>query len=105
MKKSLKQFVIEYNISNEYLDDKEGLFDTFDECFDVVWRGEPDSHRWYTNYDTVKKVTIDEEDRYFKHYEMRPDGENSREDCGFEIPDLDDIKEVFPKEVKTIIYE
>jgi hypothetical protein len=105
MKKTLKQFITEHNEANNWSTDKESLFETFEEVFDTVHTGEADKHRWYTNYDIVKEVEIDGEKRYFSWYEMTVHSESSsREDCGYEIPDLDDIDEVYPKETVVITY-
>lgn len=102
--KTLKKHITQFCQEKGWGTDKDTLFEVF-ENRKIVWRGEPDAHRWYTNYDVVHEVEIDGEKRYFEWYEMRVDGEgNSREDCGFEIPDLDEITEVFPKEVVATVY-
>lgn len=107
MTKSLKEFIIEYNQSEGWGDstDDDNLYDTFEECFDVVEELDRDRHRWYTNIEVVREVTIDGVARYFQDMVMDVDGEDaSREDCGWSCPDLDDIVEVYPKEVMTTIY-
>jgi hypothetical protein len=106
--KSLKEHVIEVSKEKGWdYDSKEELFETFEEvCVEeAVQIGEPDRHRWYTYYDHTVKVVIDGVDRYFEYQVMDVHGEDaSREDCGYEIPDLDDLVEVFPKQVTTTVY-
>jgi hypothetical protein len=106
--KSLKEYVIEVSKEKGWdYDSKEELFETFEDGLRVetVQISEPDRHRWYTYYDHTVKVVIDGVDRYFQYQVMDVHGESaSREDCGYEIPDLDDLVEVFPKQVTTTIY-
>jgi hypothetical protein len=103
---TLKQAIIQLNEEKGWGVDKEDLFDTFSESeyYDVVYQGPPDHHRWYTNYEAVWKVPINGVDRYFQYYIMSVDGDNTAEECGYRIPDLDDLVEVFPKIVPTTIY-
>ncbi len=103
---TLKGLLNQYSVEKgwESTDDNEGLYELFEEYADVVWKGEPDEHRWYTNYDVVRKLTVGGVDYFFEDYVMRADGDNSREDCGWETPDIDDICQVFPKQVSTTIY-
>ena len=105
MNKTLKQFITEYNTDKGWSVDQEGLYETFEECFQVVAKTWEDKHRWYTRKGVVRKVVIGSVERFFEdeiwfcHNE-----DSSAEDCGWECPDLDDIVEVFPKEVTTIVY-
>lgn len=70
-----------------------------------VWEGDYDEHRWYINSTKVLKFTIDGTDRFFQYEHCNPKGESTdREDCGWEKPDLDDLVEVYPKQVTTTIY-
>lgn len=105
MERSLKQFITDYNLSNGWDTSEEGLYETFEECFDVVAKTWEDKHRWYTRKGVVRKVVIDNVERFFEDEEWFVHNENSSaSDCGWSCPDLDDITEVFPKEVVTIKY-
>lgn len=107
--KTLKQHIM---LENDIADPTD--IDSLWECFTwrsnegyggCVWEGDYDEHRWYISYTKVIQYTIDGVDRFFEYTECNPKGEcSSREDCGWEKPDLDDLVEVFPKEVKTIVY-
>lgn len=107
--KSLKEFMIQfcllnYDIENESEIDKDMLFEAYEEEFDVVYEGKVNTHRWYTTWSEVREVEIDGVKRYFKWYQINVTGDADRDDYGFEIPDLDEIPEVFPKEVTSIVY-
>ena len=81
------------------------LWDCFDWTGNGVYEYDYDEHRWYINSTVVMQFAIDGVDRFFEYTECNPKGEcSSREDCGWEKPDLDDLVEVFPKEVKTTVY-
>ena len=103
--KTLKQHIM---LTNDITDPAD--IDSLWECFswgsgEEVWEGDYDEHRWYTNSTVVMKFNIDGDDRFFIYERCNPKGESSSwEDCGWEKPDLDDLVEVFPKEVKTTIY-
>lgn len=104
--KTLKEFIVEYNTVNKYGLGNDNLFETFEECFDVVAEQGRDEHRWYFNLELVTKVEIDGVDRFFAWTQCEPKGDDGdREDCGWETPDLDDLQEVFPHEVMTTIYK
>lgn len=104
--KTLKQFVTEYNEEHEYSTDIEGLFETFEECFEVVHKEVDSEHRWYNWVNKVVKITIDGTERFFEYQDIEAKGEDeNRWDCGFETPDLDDLKEVFPVEKTITVYE
>lgn len=107
-KKTLKQYINEVAEQEDYpRGSKSDLYETFTEygLSEGVWIGDADEHRWYTNYPCVYKVVIDSEERFFKYHFMRPDGDNSAEDCGWEDPDLDELKEVYPYEKTVILYK
>lgn len=103
--KTLKQYIM---LTND-ITDPNNIDDLWD-CFAwgsgrCVWEGDYDEHRWYINSTKVMKFTIDGVERFFEYNECNPKGEcSSREDCGWEKPDLDDLVEVFPKQVTTTIY-
>tara|TARA_R110001592_G_C13193003_1_gene753558 strand:+ start:26659 stop:26976 length:318 start_codon:yes stop_codon:yes gene_type:complete len=104
--KTLKESIVEYSIREGYTLDKETLFEIFEECCDVVAEQDRDEHRWYYNLELVTKVEIDGVDRFFTWLQCEPKGEDAnREDCGWDVPDLDDLQEVFPHEVTVIKYK
>lgn len=104
--KTLKQFITEFNEEEGYSTDMYELFETFEECFDVVHKEVDSEHRWYNSVTKVVKVTIDGAVRFFEYPSIEVKGENlDRCDCGFETPDLDDLKEVFPVEKTITVYE
>lgn len=105
MSKSLKQFLIEEYEENGWAITQEDLYTSFEDGYDWIYKDNEDEHRWYTCWDVVRKVPIDGVDRYFKDtlYDMHNE-DGDRDDIGFEAPDLDDIVEVFPKQVLTTIY-
>lgn len=103
LKELLKQYYIEKGYAFDP-EDNEGLYETFEYRSKVVWTGEPDHHRWYTYYDVVRKLTVGGKDYFFEDAYMSIDGDNSRDDCGWEAPNIEDIVQVFPKEVLTTIY-
>lgn len=104
--RTLKEIVKHLSVENGWdAETEEELFETFEEAYPIVYQGKPDRHRWYTNYDVVYKVNDNGTDRFFEYYMMDCQSEDGdRDDCGFEIPDLDDLVEVFPKIVPTTIY-
>lgn len=104
---NLKDLLKQYANENSLIldpEDNEGLYETFEYRSKVVWTGEPDHHRWYTNYDVIRKFTVGGKDYFFEDYYMSVDGDNSRSDCGWETPNIEDIAQVFPKEVLTTVY-
>lgn len=103
---NLKDLINQYNVEKgwDVTDDNEELYETFEECSDTVYMGDPDEHRWYTCYDVVRMFTVGGVDYFFSDYVMRADGDNSRDDCGWETPDVESIEQVFPKQVLTTIY-
>lgn len=103
---SLRELLVAYNKKEgwKYGDTNEYLYEIFEECCDIVWQGLPDHHRWYSITDIVRAVPDGEDFRYFKDTSWRCTGDGDISDCGWKIPDLDDLVEVFPKEVTTTIY-
>lgn len=105
--KTLKDFVIDYckEVGHDY-DTKEQLWEVFeDEIGVIVWEGKPDHHRWYNNYDCVYKVIIEGKDRFFSWYWVEIKSESSdRDDVGWVDPDLNDLSEVYQKEVISVKY-
>jgi hypothetical protein len=102
--KTLKEYLIEYSAAKGWDLADEDLFDTFESVAKFIMKDDEDEHRWYTIWRNVYSIEIDGVQRYFEMYipEMHSE-EGSWDDIGF-TPDLDNAKEVFPKEVTRIIY-
>jgi hypothetical protein len=103
---NLKELLIQYYKDNDYdwEPTNEALYETFVECSNTVYTSEPDHHRWYTLYNVVREFTVGGEDYFFADQQMSVDGDNSRRDCGWEDPYIEDIVQVFPKQVLTTVY-
>lgn len=105
---SLRELLIAYNKLEGWDTasdpDNSELYETFEECCKVVWQGLPYHHRWYSITDIVRAVPDKGGFRYFEDTSWHYTGDGDTSDCGWEIPDLDNLVEVFPKEVITTIY-
>lgn len=103
LKDLLQQFYAEkgYDFDPE---NNECLYETFVERSNTVYTSEPDHHRWYTMYDVVREFTVGGVGYFFADQSMSVDGDNSRRDCGWEDPDVEDLVQVFPKQVLTTVY-
>ena len=110
-KKTLKQFLIEDCISKGYGYEDSELFEHFTEstlsivtphAFNEV---REDEHRWFEVYSAIKVATIDGEERFFKFQFYNMTGDGCASDMGLEEFSLEDVYEVFAKEVTTIIYK
>lgn len=104
--KTLKQHLIEYSELKHWSTGNDELYDTL-VCFsEVVCEDNYDEYRWYTISRRVIKVAIDNQERFFEteYYNIKTESSDP-EDYGFEIPDIDDIVEVFPHKVMTTIYK
>lgn len=103
---SLRELLVEYNKSKGWdsSEDNSCLYETFEECCDVVWQGLPDHHRWYSVTDIVREVPDGEGSRYFEDTSWHCTGDGDISDCGWSTPDIDDLVEVFPKDIVTTIY-
>lgn len=104
MEKSLRELLVEYNSQNDEDTDDASLEDTLREEFEVVWEGNEDPRRWRINYDVVCKINDNGKDRYFKYTAYKGTNDNSWEDAGYTFEGIDNVVEVYPKEVTTIIY-
>ena len=80
------------------------FYEVFEELGDVVWSSSPDNHRWYSICEVVRKFSFDGEDYFFFDEEWTADGDNSRRDCGWNPPNIDQIQQAFPKQVMTTTY-
>ena len=101
-KVNLRELIIQHCEEQGYTftDDNAELYGIFEECADIVWRGDPDHHRWYTNYPVVREFA----GYFFRDTEMSVDGDNGRDDCGWSAPKIEKLRQVFPKQVMTTIY-
>ena len=106
--KTLLEHTVDYADKQGYsTDDQEDLHETFIECLSegVVQSDTESEHRWYDVRSYVHKVTIDNEERYFKTFGYHITGDNCASDMDLDMPKLSDVEEVFPREVVKIVYE
>ena len=103
--KTLRELITEYCTTQGFSTDEDILEECLKESFDEVFRGDEDAHRWYSNYWVVVAIPDGESTRYFeyRHCEPNQDG-SSAEDCGYVFEGIDNIREVYPKQVLTTIY-
>ena len=104
MKKTLRELLTEYALQEDYDVDDDGLEDTLREEFEVVWEGNEDQRRWRINYDVVCKIMDGNQERFFKYTACKVTNDNSWEDAGYTFEGIDNVIEVYPKEVTTTIY-
>jgi len=104
-KKTLKEHLTGVCESNGYDTDNDNLFELLEEDYKTVVEDDHDEHRWYTNFRVVKEVCIEEELRYFEYWDMSTHGDGSKFDNDWEIPKVEDICEVYAREVVTTIYK
>jgi len=104
-KKTLREFLTEFNNSEGWSICEEGLYESLVECFKDVHSEKVDSRRWYDIYEKVIKVDIDGEERFFKTPSYHTTGDLSPSDMDLTPITLEDVWEVFPKEVVTTVYE
>ena len=104
-KKTLREFLVEFNNSKEWGVCEDGLYESLVECFKDVHSEKVDSRRWYDIYERVIKVNIEGEERFFKTPAYHTTGDLSPSDMDLDSITLDDVGEVFPKEVVTTVYE
>lgn len=101
MEPTLKELLIEYNTEHGYDTDERTLYETLKECFKTVWKDPNlDKHRWYS----VQEQVVEMYGRFFMYSVYIITGDNNADDMGLEPFKLEDIKEVYQKEVTTIIY-
>ena len=102
--KTLKEYLIEYSEQHNYDTSDKGLAETLMECFPVVCKDNEDEHRWYTNWLYIYKVAIDDQDRFFAiTLPVMKTEDGCWDDIGFEF-NVDNAKEVFPKQVMKTVY-
>lgn len=104
MKKTLRELLTEYALQEDYDVDDDTLEELLREEFHVVWQGNEDQRRWRINYDVVCKIMDGNQERFFKYTACKGTNDNSWEDAGYTFEGIDNVIEVYPKEVTTIIY-
>lgn len=104
MKKTLRELLTEYALQEDWGTDDATLEELLREVFPVVWEGNEDRRRWRINYEVVCKIIDDNQERYFKYTACKGTNDNSWEDAGYTFEGIDNVIEVYPKEVTTIIY-
>ena len=103
---TLRGLLTTYCESKGYSAEEDSLEEALRESFSVVWTGEADEHRWRTEYDVVAKINDDGVDRFFKYTTFTAKTEDGdAESCGYYFEGIDNVVEVFPKEVTTTIYQ
>lgn len=108
MKRTLSQVIEEYNLENGYEpNDDNNDYEYFIEILSqgVVQEEISSQHRWYDIHSVVHKVTIDQEERYFKTFAYHTTGDLCASDMNLDMPTIHDVVEVYPhKVVKTVHY-
>jgi hypothetical protein len=102
--KTLREILTQHNSAQGWDTSEEGLEESLRESFDVVWKGDEDVRRWRINYSVVCKIVDEGIERFFMYSACKGTNDNSWEDAGYEFEGIDNVVEVFPKEVKTTIY-
>ncbi len=104
MKKTLRELLVEHNTKYNYGVEEDSLVESLHECFPAVWQGNSDERRWHVSEERVIKIPDNRQERFFSFRVCTYSGDNSAEDAGFYAEGIDDISEVYPKEVTTTIY-
>ena len=102
--KTLRQILEEHNKVEGFDVDDDALEESLRESFPVVWTGDEDSHRWRIDYSCVCKIVDAMNERFFTYSACKGTNDNSWEDAGYCFEGIDNVVEVFPKEVTTITY-
>lgn len=99
--KSLRKLLEDvYNEGEEACDSL--LHEILTECCPIEWEGDYEEHRWRTEYDQVRSVSDEGVTRYFRHSNYYSNSDNDAEGCGYCFEGIDNVVEVFPKEVTVI---
>ena len=102
--KTLRQILTNYCLANGWGTDDDELEETLRECFDVVAHTEDRPHRWCIEFDCVCKIEDEGCTRYFEYSSCKGTNDNSWSDAGYEFEGIDNVVEVFPKEVMVVKY-
>lgn len=87
------------------LEEESELYNYFQRCSREVWRSEPDKHRHYSVYDTVRAISHNGVDYFFEDTDWTIYSEAaSAKDCDLYNPSTDCMVQVYPKEVTTVVY-
>lgn len=82
--------------------DDEALEEVLRDCYNEVYRDSGDEHRWRVEYETVKEV----EGRFFRVSSFVGKGDcMDAEEAGYSFEGIDNCPEVYPHEVKALIYK
>ncbi len=101
-KKTLKEELIEFNNIKGWGTKEGDLLESFTHCFCTVWQDDYiDVRRWYS----LQKQVVQVYDRFWMHKVYLTTGDNNASDMGLKPQLIDDIIEVYPKTIKTTIYE
>jgi len=105
-KRSLKEFIKEFNDNKGYDNSPEGMHETFIESVgEFVHEEDSSEHRWYCIRDTVYRVIIDKEARFFKTQYYYMTGDSCASDMDLDPMNIDDVIEVYPEQVITTVYK
>lgn len=102
--KTLAQLLIEHNIKHGYDVSIDGLREALLECFPTKWQGNSVEYRWRVDDSRVVEIIDGNTPRYFMFTVCSYSGENSWEDAGFCWQSFDEMVEVEPKEVRSIVW-
>lgn len=106
--KTLRELLIEKAKEAEYYDgfelSEESLEEVLREDTLLVWEGDDSPHRWRIDYLCVCKIVDQGEERFFCYSACKGTNDNSWEDAGYHFEGIDEVTEVFPKEITTIDY-
>ena len=100
--KTLRELLVE--LIDEVCVDAELLEEYLRSCGDVVWEGDDEEYIGRIEYDVVAKFMDGGKARYFKYSSCKGTNGNSWEDAGYSFEGVDNVGEVFPKEVVTTVY-
>lgn len=102
--KTLREILTQWCINNDEEVTEDSLEEVLRECYDVVWEGDENKRRWRIDFSAVCKIVDEGVERFFEYTCCKGTNDNSWEDAGYLFEGIDNVPEVFPKEVKTIVY-
>ncbi len=103
--KTLKEFLMNY-CQEQYEDTSdELLLEAYEEDFERVEDDIYDEHRWYDVWHYVNKVIIDGNVRFFSGFYYKTRGDGDADDYGLERMTLEDIVELYPHTISTVVYK
>lgn len=109
--KTLRELLTQKAIEKKYINESQKdvinddiLEEVLRDEFKCVWYGEDDVHRWRINFTCVCEILDNDTKRYFAYTACKGTNDNSWEDAGYRFEGIDQVVEVYPKEVTTINY-